>query len=64
MHILTFSGIYELLNLVETYFWKHFSSASSLLFLDQADLQSKIKGCILAKYMVWSDCKLIHYQSI
>lgn len=31
MRILAFYGLYELLNLVETYFWKHFS-ASSLLF--------------------------------
>lgn len=40
MRILAFCGLYELLNLVETYFWKHFS-ASSLLFLHQTGLKKQ-----------------------
>lgn len=26
--------------------------------------QNKTNGCVLAKYMFWSDCQLIHFQII
>lgn len=43
LHILTFCGIYELLNLVETYFENNFLVHHHYYFVDQTDLKKQNK---------------------